>query len=267
MRLQKFSVIIKHTESGDGGLLLMKGTPRRFFRASIFLLLAMICVYFFLHSSFFQVDTITVTGNSAVPNHDIIELSGLEEGINLFSADENLVSRAVEIHPMIKQAHLVRHLPRALEIQVSERTMWAVVPANNEFLIVDDEGVCINKSLLFPSLELPVITIDPVPQGILPGQALESQGIALIRKVWDGLSEQEQERISDFHYTVSNQELIIYTIEGTEIRFGKDERLDEKLSAMNQVFQLEQDFDKSGQEALVYVDIRYKGQPVVRTSG
>jgi len=245
----------------------MKSTPRRFFRASIFLLLVMICVYFFLHSSFFQVDTITVSGNSTVPKQDIIEMSGLVTGINLFAADENLVSRAVELHPMVKQAHLVRHLPRTLEIQVSERTVWAVVPANDEFLIVDDEGICIDKSLQFPSMESPVITVEPIPQRVITGQAVESQGIALIRKVWAGLSEQERGKISDFHYTVSSKDLIIYTVEGTEIRFGKDERLDEKLSAMSQVFQLEQELSESGQEALIYVDIRYKGQPVVRTSG
>lgn len=244
----------------------MKSTPRRLFRASIFLLLAMTCVYFFLHSSFFKVDTITVTGNSAVSQQDIIEMSGLEKGINLFTANEKLVSRAVELHPMIKQAHLVRRLPRTLEIQVSERTMWAVMPAGNEFLIVDDEGFCIDKSLLFPSLDLPVITVEPVPQRIILGQAVESQGIVLIRKVWEGLSEKERGKVSDFHYTVSNQELIIYTVEGTEIRFGKDERLDEKLSAMSQVFQLEQEFSESGQETLIYVDIRFQGQPVVRTS-
>lgn len=243
----------------------MKSTSRRFFRASIFLLLTMICVYFFLHSSFFQVDTITVTGNSAVPKQDIIEMSGIEKGINLFAANENLVSRAVELHPMVKQAQLVRRLPRTLEIQVSERTMWAVMPAADEFLIVDEEGVCINKSLKFPSAELPVITIDPVPQRVIPGQAVESQGITLIRKVWEGLSEQERGKISDFHYAVSSQELIVYTVEGTEIRFGKDERLDEKLSAISQVFRLEQDFSESGREALIYVDIRYKGQPVVKT--
>jgi cell division protein FtsQ len=60
--------------------------------------------------------------------------------------------------------------------------------------------------------------------------------------------------------------LIIYTAEGTEIRFGKKERLDEKLSVISQVFKLEQEFLEAGQDALVYVDVRYKGQPVVKTT-
>jgi cell division protein FtsQ len=125
----------------------MKSTSRRFFSAAIFLLLIILCIYFFLHSSFFQVDTIKVTGNSTIPQQDIIDLAGIETGIKLFEANENLVSKAVELHPMVKEAQLVRHLPRTLEIKVTERVMWAVIPAINEFLIIDSEGVCINKSL------------------------------------------------------------------------------------------------------------------------
>jgi cell division protein FtsQ len=244
----------------------MKSTPRRLFRTSIFLLLIVVCVYFFLHSAFFQVDTIEVTGNSVIPAQEIIDMAGIESGIKLFEANENLVCKAVELHPMVKEAQLVRHLPRKLEIKITERSMWAVIPAANEFLIIDTEGVCINKSLLFPAAEVPLVTLDPVPQRILMGQAVEPQGIDLIKKVWDGLSSQERDQISDFHYASDSQELIIYTAQGTEIRFGENERLDEKLSAISQVFQLENEFLKSGQEALVYVDIRYKGQPVVRTT-
>lgn len=244
----------------------MISASRRFFRIAIFLLLVIICVYFFFHSSFFQVDTIEVTGNSTVSQQEIIDMARIESGIKLFEANEKLISQAVELHPMVKQAQLVRHLPRTLEIKVTERIMWAVVPGVDEFFVVDTEGVCINKLLQFPSTEVPVITIEPVPQQVIMGQALEPRGIDLIRKVWEGLSDRERDQVSDFNFTVAGQELTIYTLEGTEIKFGVDERLDEKLSALSQVFQLEQDFMKTGQEDLIYVDVRYKGQPVVKTT-
>jgi cell division protein FtsQ len=121
-------------------------------------------------------------------------------------------------------------------------------------------------SIYSPTPEIPVITVDPVPQQIIMGQAVEPQGVDFIRKIWDELSEQERAQISDFHFTSTSQELIIYTAEGTEIRFGKKERLDEKLSVISQVFKLEQEFLEAGQDALVYVDVRYKGQPVVKTT-
>jgi cell division protein FtsQ len=212
------------------------------------------------------VDTIVVTGNSTVSQQEIIDMARIESEIKLFEANEKLISQAVELHPMVKQAQLIRHLPRTLEITVTERIMWAVVPVADEFLIIDTEGVCINKTLQFPNTEVPVITIEPVPQQIILGQALEPRGMDLISKVWEGLSDRERDQVSDFHYTVAGQELIIYTLQGTEIKFGEDERLDEKLSTLSQVFQLEQDFMETGQEDLIYVDMRYKGQPVVKTT-
>ena len=244
----------------------MISASRRFFRIAIFLLLVIICVYFFSHSSFFQVETIEVTGNSTISQQEIIDMAGIESGIKLFEANEKLISQAVELHPMVKQAQLVRHLPRTLEIKVTERVMWAVVPGVDEFFVVDTEGVCINKTLQFPSIEVPVITIEPVPHKVIMGQAIEPGGLDLIRKVWEGLSDRERDQVSDFNFAVAEQELTIYTLEGTEIKFGVEERLDEKLSALSQVFQLEQDFLETGHEDLIYVDIRYKGQPVVKTT-
>ena len=128
----------------------MNNTSRRLFRASIFLLLIIVCGYFFSHSSFFQVDTIVVTGNSTISQHEIIDMARIEDEIKLFEANEKLISQAVELHPMIKEAQLVRHLPRTLEIKVTERVMWAVVPLTDEFLIIDTEGVCINKACSSP---------------------------------------------------------------------------------------------------------------------
>ena len=244
----------------------MNNTSRRLFRASIFVLLIIVCGYFFSHSSFFQVDTIVVTGNSTISQHEIIDMARIEDEIKLFEANEKLISQAVELHPMIKEAQLVRHLPRTLEIKVTERVMWAVVPLTDEFLIIDTEGVCINKSLQFPSTEVPLITIEPVPQQIILGQAVEPGGMDLIRKVWEGLSDGERQQVSDFHFAVASQQLTIYTLQGTEIKFGIDERLEEKLSTLSQVFQLERDFIDTGQDDLIYVDMRYKGQPVVKTT-
>ena len=73
-----------------------------------------------------------------------------------------------------------------------------------------------------------------------------------------------RESVSYTHLDVYKRQ--IYTLQGTEIKFGIDERLEEKLSTLSQVFQLERDFIDTGQDDLIYVDMRYKGQPVVKTT-
>lgn len=243
----------------------MKNSSRRFFRISIFLLVIFVCVYFFLHSSFFQVDKIEVTGISMVTQPEVIELAGIKTGQNLFEINEQIVSQAVMLHPMIKQAQLIRHLPRTLEIKVTEREVWAVVPLSGEFLIVDTEGICIDKVSQFPQLDYPLITLDPMPERVNLGRAVQPEGMELIRKIWEGLSVEQRDQVSDFHYRSSGAEVVFYTKSGTEVRFGSNERIEEKLALLGQVFNLEADFAKSGKDVLEYVDLRFKGQPVVKT--
>lgn len=243
----------------------MKRAPKRFFRISIFLLTIFVCVYFFLHSSFFKIDKIDVTGVSLVSRQEVLELSGIKTGENIFKVNEQVAARAVELHPMVKKAQLLRHLPRKLEIQVTERVMWAIVPLPNGFLVIDSDGVCIDKVLHLPDGDYPVITLEPIPERIRLGQAVAPEGMGLIGKVWQGLSGDQRTRISDFHYAAGSQELIIYTEQGTEIKFGSADRLPEKLAGIRNVFQLENDFSESGTEILEYVDLRFSGQPVVKT--
>lgn len=243
----------------------MRSTPRRFFRIAIFLLTFLICLYFFLHSSFFEIDKINVTGITMVSEQEVLEMSEIEIKQNLFEVNEQIASRSVELHPMVKKVEIIRHIPRTLEIKVTERVIWAVIPMREEFLIVDNEGVCIDKVSQFPNIGIPIITMEPDLDRVNLGQEVHPAGIHLIKKVWDGLSAQQRKSVSDFHYNADTGELLIYTTQGTEIKFGSDDRFKEKVALFDQVFELEQNFSENGAEVIEYVDIRFKGQPVVKT--
>jgi len=240
---------------------------RKFFSISILLLTGLICSYLFLHSSFFNVQKIYISGLKIVSESEVINLSGLSPGCNIFEINEQLAAKAVEIHPMIKSAKIIRHLPGDIEIEVKEREVWAIVPYKDVFLCIDEEGICIDRLKYFSVLNYPVITIDSMPERVNLGQAVEPEGISEIKKVWDALSTENKEEVSDFHYINKSREIVIYTKRGTEIRFGSTERLDEKVSIFNQIFQIEKDFQEEGAEVLEYIDLRFKGQPVVKTRG
>ena len=43
------------------------------------------------------------------------------------------------------------------------------------------------------------------------------------------------------------------------------ERLDEKLKSFDQIMEIEADMEAGGTEVLEYVDIRFKGEPIIKT--
>jgi cell division protein FtsQ len=242
-----------------------QGKSHKIFVIFVFILLILICAYLFLHSSFFAIDNIYVTGSSNVSENDIIKISGLSPGMNIFTINERLCSQAVAIHPLIKSSMVVRHLPRQVEIQVKERKIWALIPYQGALLCVDNEGICIDKLSHFSLVNYPIITMDKMPEHINLGQAVDETGVKLARQIWTKLNANERKEISQFHYQNKSGEILLYTCQGTEFRWGNNERLEEKIAVFKQMLKVESDMQFKGNDDIDYVDLRFKGQPVVKT--
>lgn len=238
---------------------------RKVITACLLSIVVLLCFYLFLHSSFFNVQKIYVTGNKQVSEQEILDIADISPGINIFEVNNRISAKAVELHPMIKKAQIIRHLPRSIEIRVEERKIWAVIPYYDIMLCIDEEGVCIDRRLNFPVGDYPIITMETLPPKVNLGQVVEPEGIAMMHKIWNSIKPDMKEKISDFHYINSKKEIIIYTSLGTEIKFGSTDRLEEKIKFLEQVFNLEEEFSKKGSEVIEYVDLRFKGQPVVKT--
>lgn len=237
---------------------------RRFFQFSILLFIGLVCVYFFLHSSFFYIDKIEVTGANKVTQEEIKEISDIKLGDNIFEVDNRLSSRSIETHPMIKKVQIIRHLPRKLEIKVAERQLWAIVPYEGVFLGLDEEGICIDRMINLPSGNYRLVTLDNPPQRVNLGYPVQSEGIDTIRQIDEAISETSRNNISEYHYQSKSKEVLVFTLKGTEVRFGNLERLKEKAVQFEQIFAMESELEENGTGAIQYVDIRFEGNPVLK---
>lgn len=237
---------------------------RRLFSISVFIFVLLVCVYLFLHSAFFKVEKVYVTGASKVSQEEILNLAGIKPGQNIFMLNTDLAVKAVKIHPMIKSADVIRHLPHQVEIKVSERQIWALIPDPPILLCVDDEGVCIDRLNTFSLMDYPIITMDRLPERVNLGQSVNPDAVRQIKKVHDAIGD-EQKKISEYHYSNSNKEIILYTEEGTKILFGSLDRLDAKVANLKTALAIEEEVQKDGHQVLDYVDLRFEGQPVVKT--
>ena len=240
---------------------------KRRFSLVLLAFIALLSAYLFMHSTVFDITQIRVTGNDKVTQEEILALSGLAPGMNVFSLDEKLAAKSIQVHPMIKQAEIKRHLPNQVSISIIERQIWAVIPFRELFLCIDDTGVCFDKLNDVPVDNQLIITLETVPEYVNLGQTINVQATDMIKQVWQALPSEEQARISDVHYQNQDGTLKIYTIQGTEIRFGDLERLDEKVKMFNEVLNMEEQMSDKGIDELEYVDLRFKGEPVVKTRG
>jgi cell division protein FtsQ len=73
-------------------------------------------------TSYFDIDEITVTGNSHFTAEQVIEASGVRKGGNLFKAKVLKGEKALKKDPYMKDVDISRKLPGTIEIAVDERS-------------------------------------------------------------------------------------------------------------------------------------------------
>lgn len=113
-------------------------------------------LYFLLKSPIFYVTKIEVHGNQYYTPSQVIELSELETGKNLFFEIKTKPARDKLLEtPYIKVAHIDRKPIGTIVITIEERPEFAAFPFGDEYAIIDNEGLVLRVSDKQP--ELPVL--------------------------------------------------------------------------------------------------------------
>ncbi|MCR4400615.1 MAG: FtsQ-type POTRA domain-containing protein [Syntrophomonadaceae bacterium] len=227
----------------------------------LLLAVAAVGVIAFAHSPWCTVREVTVSGNRRVSAGEIKALSGIVTGVNIFEVDTEAAARAVTVHPFLRSARVTRWLPAQIRIEVVERRPWAVISTSDSFLIIDDTGACLDRIDSLEGTDLPFISISGLPAGIAPGDSVPTRAVNAIRACMALLPADVLARVSEFRYQQDLQ-LLLYTVQGTEIRVGDGERLEEKAALVANFVRMEDTL--AGQGTLAYVDLRFKGKPVIR---
>ena len=107
----------------------------------------------FSFSSFFDVDSIDVVGNSYFTAEEIINMAHAEPGKNLlYHPDKGSITKYLEANPYIKKAKVSRGLPSTLIITVEEREQIGAIKYDDDYLIIDDTGLLLRKTRTVPKV-------------------------------------------------------------------------------------------------------------------
>lgn len=111
-------------------------------------------MYFFLTSSLFDIQKITVENNNYYTAEQVISLAGAKTGENLFEASLSQMKEKLLADSYIKNVKLKRRLPAEVVIIVDERKEDAAVPYGSSYIIIDKEGMVLRKTDAEPALTL-----------------------------------------------------------------------------------------------------------------
>lgn len=113
-----------------------------------FILFVLICVglYFVAHMEYFTVDGIAVIGNEEISDDEILKLSELETGENLFDVHPWFVERRIKKNLYVEDVDVDRKLPDRIEIHVTERSGKAQFIMGKKFVVTDNDGTVLEIS-------------------------------------------------------------------------------------------------------------------------
>lgn len=228
-----------------------------FWQSFFFIFIVLMAAYVLLQSPIFNISKIIVRGNSSLTAGELIKVSGIVTGMNIFKADLQIAAEKVRVLPVVKDVSITRKLPGDVIIEVEERVSAALVVADGRFLELDTEGYYLREGSAAAS-GLPVITGITV-QVAEPGQLVKGEGLKTALRVVRELPAGLRKELSEVHIGEDGM-VTLYTLDGIQCRLGLPEDVAVKGSYFLQVQQELQD----GHKSIEYVDFSFVGSPVVK---
>lgn len=220
-----------------------------------FIVLLVVAGYIFLQSSVFAIKEVKITGLETLQDSEIRKMAGINLGVNTFKLNLNVVKSRVGIQPMVKAVTVKRSLPDTIVVSIIERKPVALVPLNGEFMALDQDGYFLYKVSDYSKTNLPIIT--GLRLGTLtPGKQIVNTGLSTALKFLQRMDIKLVAQLSELN-VADPQMLIMYNLEGAEIRLGAAESVDQKLSLIRETLK------KAGNRKIKYIDITYAGKPVI----
>jgi len=165
------------------------------------------------------------------------------------------LAKQLEEYPEIKQASIERALPNRLVVHIVRRHPVAAIGTNEEWALVDEQGICVSTSTELPASLICFYGL--VEKPLEPGQQLNGTALQLLRETLEGLKDYSDSAglVMDF----TDRHLIqIHMPTGVLGKLGSPDNLKRKIMMFLAI--MEQLEGKGHQPA--YIDVRIMDQPV-----
>ncbi len=211
-------------------------------------------------SDYFKVEQIRVENNSRIGREEILALSDINPGTNIFDLDLGRISTRIEENPWIASAKVRRLFPNQLVIRVAERTPRAIVRLDYLYYI-DAEGQVFKRLERGDRLDFPVVSgIDR--QALLERNEATMLHLKAALEVLERLDGRKIFGTSDVSELSLDEtgSITLYTCKGgVPVRIGQSD-FDGKLNRLEKIFpQL-----KSRLSLIDYIDLNVTRRIIVK---
>ncbi|KOA20977.1 cell division protein DivIB [Clostridium homopropionicum DSM 5847] len=241
--------------------LIEKRRRKRKIKRYFFLLIILISVSITLclKLNYFNINNIDVIDNRNIPSEEIIKLSAITKGNNIFYTNLKKSKANILSNSYILNVNIKRKLPNTIQIFIQERSAIFYIKKGDIYLIVDREGVILEEKQKIDSMKL--IKLEGFDKDNYKlGEAIETKDerklkligeiTTMIENLQDGVPEPSIVNIEDLTD-------IKFFYGDMMIKFGTSEDFTTKYNRALNILIQNKLIKKSG-----YIDVSFKGDPV-----
>lgn len=205
-------------------------------------------------SALVALDEIEVSGVERLTEQEVIAAADIPLGTSTLRLGLGDAAERVTALPLVRAATARRVDPLSVVIEVTERQPVLVADDGRRTVLIDRDGVVMAVGEV---AGLPVVAVpDAVPA---PGRSVAAApALANAHAAWQGLSGPLRAQV-DRYEAAGPDELVLRLTSGIEVRFGRAERVAEKVRALGAVL------EDVGGTPITRVDVRAPAAPVIAT--
>lgn len=228
------------------------------------------------NSNVFEIEEVSVKGVDHLTATDLQNLAGVEQGTTLLNVDADSIIEALKVDAWVQDVKVNRVFPHTLELEVTERTIKAVVkvPSSDGSSTVDwaiasdgmwlmpipaqdsDEGKLVNPQVYEDAAN--VLVISDVPYTTKPeiGTYCSDENVNNALSIVAGLTTELADRVTAVKAT-ETQSTTLTIKDGPDIVFGTAEDIREKERVCLEIMSAHPD-------GVSYINVRNVSRPTYR---
>ncbi|CAM3648040.1 FtsQ-type POTRA domain-containing protein [Corallococcus sp. ZKHCc1 1396] len=170
-------------------------------------------------SPHFALESVTFTGLERASRPELLKLSGLAAGQNLWSLEPAALAKAMGQHPWVRTVEVTRRFPRGVSVEVLEHAP-AALAVLGDLYVLDEEGEPFKRVTPGDGLDLPLVTGLERDAYVADADAVRARfREALdVTRAYARLLPGRSERLSEVR--LENSGLALVTATGQEVRLG-----------------------------------------------
>ena len=245
--------IVKKKKADDKSARLKKMRKiKNFIKWTILLGMIVGVLIFLCTSGLFNICQIEIVGNEQITQEQILELSEIQLGDNVFFCKKEKTKNNIRSNPYVENIKITRKLPDKIQIQVTEKQKAYQIQLDEGYAYIDNQGYI---------LEISEIKIDkPMLQGyttakddILPGSRLFEDDLECLGDVLKIVKSSNEIQIQDRITTINieNKNNYILTLQELKkvIYIGNQSNLANKMLYIKAIIERE-----NGKEGKIFVN-------------